>query len=320
MARPILLSLGSVNADFQVRVPEAPDPGRTLPATDFTRLSGGKAANRAVLACRLGHPARLLARVGDDDLREQALAPLRRAGIDLGGVSVAEGVATAVSMIAVLPDGKKSIVLAGNANDSWRQEDGEAAAAAIAAAPAGSLLAVDCEIPPDVAARAIAAARGRGLAVVLDPSPADRVRDAMLAQATAVTPNPSEAEGLTGVRVDGPEAGAEAARRLAGRGVAIACVKLQDGGCVLWQDGRATHIPSVPVEVVDSTGAGDAFAGALAVALLEGRPVLEAACFAVAASHLAVTAFGSQEAYPGRDRIEALLPRLAAGQRGLAGR
>ncbi|HEX4261405.1 MAG TPA: PfkB family carbohydrate kinase [Acetobacteraceae bacterium] len=131
MAEPVILSLGSVNADFQVRTRDAPDLGRTVMATDFVRLSGGKAANRAFLARRLGHPAWLLARVGADDLREQVLGPLRDAGVDLSGVSMADRIATAVSMIAVMPDGKKTIVLAANANDAWDDTPAAAVAARI---------------------------------------------------------------------------------------------------------------------------------------------------------------------------------------------
>lgn len=319
MAVPVLLSLGSVNADFQVRVPEAPDTGRTLPATDFVRLGGGKAANVAFLARKLGHPARLLARVGGDDLREQALAPLRAAGVDLDHVSVAQGMATAVSMIAVLPDGKKSIVLAGNANDAWDEGDEDRIAGIVGAAPPGSLLVADYEVPARVVAAAVKAARARSMPVVIDPSPSDRAEHTILAMATALAPNASETEGVTGIAVDGPEAAAEAARRLAGLGIALPCVKLRDGGCVALHDGRITHVPAVPLDVRDSTGAGDAFAGGLAIAMMEGQAPLDAVVFATAVSHLAVTAYGSQEAYPTRKEIEALLPRLSAGLRSIGG-
>ncbi|MXP64516.1 ribokinase [Roseomonas sp. M0104] len=310
MPQPLILSLGSVNADFQVRVPEPPATGKTLPATDFARLGGGKAANIAFLARRLGHPALLLGRTGDDELREQALKPLRAAGVDLSAVSVASGTATAVSMIAVPPDGKKSIILAGNANDAWDESSMRMVAARIAAAPEGSVLVADYEVAPELVARAIEAARRRGLRVVLDPSPAPRAVPEVLGRATALSPNASEAQDITGVAVGDPGSAAEAAARLAALGAAIVCVKLSDGGCVLRHEGRTSLVAALPVEVVDSTGAGDAFTGGLAVALLEGRPPLQAALFAAAASHLAVTAYGSQEAYAARDRTEALAARL----------
>jgi ribokinase len=310
---PSLLSLGSINADFQLRVPRAPDTGSTLPGSEFIRLGGGKAANRAVLARRLGLPARLLGRVGEDELREQALAPLRREGVDLAGVSVAPRQATGVAMIAVLPEGKKTILLAGNANDAWDEAALASAVAAIAAAAPGSLLATDAEVPPAVVSRVVQAARERGLPVVIDPSPPHRVEPRLLSGIAAVTPNPAEAEALTGIRVEAPGTAAEAGRRLRALGAGIACVKLGEGGCVVTDQAGSTHVPPVPVQaVVDTTGAGDAFAGALAVALTEGRPALEATLLAVAASSLAVTAYGSQPAYPSRDRTLALLPALAA--------
>jgi len=318
MTAPVLLSLGSINADFQMRLERPVGSGETLAAHDFTRLSGGKAANRAYLARRLGHPAWLLGRVGGDDLREQALGALRDAGVDLACVSIAAGQPTAFSVIAVPPTGKKAILLAGNANDAWDEAAVQAAADRIAAAPAGSVLAADYEVPARVVRRAAEAARARDLLLVLDPSWPDRAERDVLAGAFAVAPNAGEAEVLTGTKITDPASGAEAARKLAALGPRLAFVKLEDGGCVLAErDGRVTHVPPVDVPVVDTTGAGDAFTGALAIAVLERRSPRDAALFAVAASHLAVTAWGSQPAYPDRARIEAMLPALARGVRDL---
>ncbi len=290
----VLLSLGSVNADFQMRLERPVGSSETLAAHDFTRLSGGKAANRATLARRLGHPARLLGRVGDDDLREQALGALRDAGVDLAGVSVAEGRLTAFSVIAVPPTGKEAILLARNANDTWDDDAAQAAADWISAAPNGSVLAVDYEVPASVVRRAAEAARAKGLRLVLDPSWPERAERDVMAGAFAIAPNAGEAEALVGVTVSDPASAAEAARRLAALGPRLAFVKLEDGGCVLAEQGGAIiHIPPTDVPVVDTTGAGDAFTGALAVAVLEGMAPRDAALFAVAASHLAVTAWGS---------------------------
>jgi ribokinase len=312
MAEPVVFSLGSINADFAMRVACPPAPGEMRLATDFARFGGGKAANVAFLARRLGVPARLFGRVGDDALREQALAPLRGAGVDLAGVTTVPDAATAVSMIAIPPDGNKSIVLANNANDAWTMADVEPLVAALAAAPPGSALVADYEVPDFVVERAVAAAGERGLTTVIDPSPAMRVDLGRLAGSAVLTPNPTEAEGLTGIRIDDVGAAAAAADRLRGRGVRALCIKFGAGGCLVAETDRKWVIHPVPVSVVDKTGAGDAFAGALAVALMEGRSFVEAAAFAAAASHLAVTAYGSQPAYPTRDRILDLLPALIA--------
>lgn len=319
MPDPVLYSLGSINADFQVRVDRRPDAGRLLIGRDFARLSGGKAANVAFLARRLGMRAKLLGKVGDDELAEQALGPLREAGVDLSGVSAAPGRPTAVSMVAVLPDGSKSIVLASNANDAWQETDAARVAETLEEAPLGSLLVADYEVPPFVVKRAAEAAAARGLPVVIDPSPAARVDPGVLSHAAAVTPNPDEAEGLTGIHVADPKDAGAAADRLAARGGPAVCLKLAGGGCILAERGRKWAIAPVPVPVVDKTGAGDAFAGGLAVALMEGRPLIEAAAFAVAASHVAVTAYGSQPAYPSRRQIDALLPRIQANISPLSG-
>ena len=292
--RPEILALGSINADFEARVDEPLAAGGTLTAHDFVRLSGGKAANVAFLAHRFGIPTRLFGCTGGDDLREQALGPLRQAGIDLSHVFTADACFTGVSMIAVAPDGSETIIRAGNANDSWTARMLDSLVAAIAEAPDGSVLVVDFEVSPHAAMRAAEAAHRRGLMLVLDPAPPARVDRAVFPLTHAITPNPAEAAALTGIRIDHAEAAGQAARELTGRGVRMACVKLPQGGCVLSCAGALTHIPPVPVPVIDRTGAGDAFAGALAVALVERRPPLEAACFAVAASHVAVTAYGSQ--------------------------
>ncbi len=310
---PVLLSLGSLNADFQLRTPRPLQAGETLLGTDFVRLGGGKAANRAFLAHRLGHPAHLLARVGDDELREQAVAPLRRAGLTLEHVTTARGTATAVSVIAVPPDGKKSILLASNANDAWDEAAIADALGAIAAAPSGSILTADCEITPGAVTRIVAAARARGLRVLLDPAPPDRAERTLLSGCHALSPDAREAAAITGIETDDPDGATRAATALARLGIPLVCVKLGDGGCVAASDRCIIHVPPTPMEVVDSTGAGDAFSGALGVALLEGQPLEQAVLFATAASHCAVTAYGSQEAYPTRSAIETLIPRLAAG-------
>lgn len=307
---PIILSLGSADADFQVRVDALPAPGQTAVATDFIRLSGGKAANVAFLARRLGVASRLLACVGDDRLGEQVLTPLADAGVDLTRVAVAPETMTGTAMIAVPPGGQKTILFAPNANDAWPRDAEAMIGRVIDTAAAGSILVADAEIPGRIVARALAACAARRLQVVLDPSPPSRVDPTWLARACAVTPNPFEARALTGIEVRDVDGAAAAARRLAARGVSLACVKLPGGGCVAAHADGIALVPAVPVRVVDATGAGDAFAGALAVALLEKQRPMDAARFATAAAHLAVTAYGSQPAYPDRRRLEAFLSSM----------
>lgn len=315
-----MLCLGSINADFQVRVARRPEISESLVAHAFARLGGGKAANVAFLCARLGLAARLFGHVGDDDLAEQALAPLREAGVDVSGVRRVAGRPTGVAMITVPPDGAKGIVLALNANDEpWSPEDHAGLDAALAGAPPRSVLVADCEMDGGALERALRKARPAGLRVVLDPSPAAQVGDALLPLCDFIVPNAGEAETLTGIACNDAAAAAHAAQLLRRRGALAACVKLSDGGCVYADAAQQLHLLPPPVEVVDTTGAGDAFAGALAAALARRRAPLEAVRLAVAASRLAVAGYGSQPSYPGAAELEAGVGQVTVREVGDAG-
>lgn len=310
MSGACVISLGSINVDFQVRTDRWPDAGETLLGHDFLMTGGGKGANVATLARRLGVPAMLIGRVGDDVLAGETLRPLREAGVDLEHVSETTGWATAVSMIVVRPDGRKTIILAANANDSWPETDANAVAKVVNNAPSGSVLVVDLEVPRFIVRAAAEAARRRSLPVVLDPSPADRMEDDLYELIDVITPNPSEGRLLTGVGIESPDDAERAARKLLERGVTAVCQKLAGGGCMVVTEDGSHHVAAEDVDVVDTTGAGDAFAGAMGVALFEGQALVDAARFAVAAATVAVTTYGSQEAYPSRDELDRMLSRL----------
>ena len=308
----IILSLGSVNADFQVRIDQPVGSTTTMLAHDFMRLGGGKAANVAYLADLLGVPASLIARVGDDVLQEQALASLRGTKVDMSGVRPVKGCATAFSMIVVPPDGKKNIILASNANDQWEPADQDEVRQIIQEAPSESVLVVDYEIPSFIVEEAVRAARKRGFPVILDPSPPDRVDPALFSSINYIVPDISETKELTGIQADSVDEATQAAQQLVSQGVDTAIVKLGEGGCVVATSEVIMHVPTVSVAAVDTTGAGDAFAGAFATAVLEQRPLSEAACFATAAATAATTKYGSQPAYPSRERIQPLYDQICA--------
>lgn len=308
-----VVSLGSVNADFVVRVAESPSgPGSTL-AEGLLRTSGGKGANVAVLAARLGVGARLLGCVGDDDLADQALAGPEAARVNLRGVRRRRG-PTGYASILVPPDGRETIVLVPNANDAW-DEDGEKVAAEVDAAPDGSVLVVDLEVPVAQVTAALTVARERGLATVLDPAPPDRLTDELLALADHVVPDASEAGRITGTEVDDITSATKAALDLVRRGAGCAHVKLAGGGAVVATATEALHVEApADISVVDATGAGDAYAGGLAWALLAKLPLAEAVVFAVAASTCAVTGYGSQESYPTEPELRAMAARVPSRQ------
>lgn len=315
MTKGIIISLGSVNADFQVRVDQEPGSTTTMLAHDFKRLSGGKAANVAYLAQRLGSSALLLAHVGKDDLGEQALHPLKDIGIDLRYVRKIEDVATGMSMITVPPSGKKKIILAPNANDNWEVEDQDVVREVIQQAPDGSVLVVDYEVPPFIVKCAIDTAYKKKFTVMLDPSPANRVDKELFAKIDFISPDASETEELTGIKPDAVEHAINAAKVLIDEGVKAAIIRLEEGGCVAMNRETMLHVPPVPIEVVDTTGAGDGFAGAFAVAILEQQSLRDAVCFASAVSLKSITAYGSQPAYPSREEIASLYQEVNAKTR-----
>lgn len=207
--------------------------------------------------------------VGDDDLASQALAGPRAANVDLAGVRRRPG-ATGYSAVTVDDSGDKAIVVALGANGRWGDEGAEVAGE-VAAAPEGSVLIVDVEVPPVLVVAALTAARRRGFATILDPAPPTQVRDELLALADHVTPDEREASELTGIRISSTGDAHRAAVRLRERSARHAHVKLNGGGCVTaGPDGVFNTDPPEDVDVVDTTGAGDGFAGGLAWALLEG--------------------------------------------------
>lgn len=303
----ILLALGSINLDLQVRADRWPEAGESMLTSDMLRVGGGKAANRAVLARRLGAPARLIGRVGDDDFADEALRGPKSDGVDVTHVRRVPERSTAVAMIVVRSDGDKTILLAPNANMSWETGSTTSVADIIAAAPSGSVVTLDLEVPGDIVLAAAKAARARGLTVTVDPSPADEMQAALYEFIDVITPNPAEARTLTGVTVTDEDSATRAGHKLISRGVATACMKLPDGGCVLVRRDLTRRYAAPKSEVVDKTGAGDAFAGALATELVLGADLVTSVRSAVAAASLAVGKYGSQAAYPDRRALDGFL-------------
>jgi ribokinase len=206
-------------------------------------------------------------------------------------------------MIVVRADGDKTIVLSPNANLCWEEGAERDVARRVKESGAGTVLAVDLEVPLPIVRAALTAARANGLTTVLDPSPADRMTDDLYALTDYLTPNPRETERLTGSPVRHAEDAIGAARTLIAAGARSACVKLPDGGALLMGDGAPQLVHAPKVQVVDKTGAGDAFAGALAVALAKARSPRDAVDYAVLASSYAVTVYGSQAGYPTADAL-----------------
>ena len=299
--RPITV-VGSLNMDFVVQVETLPRPGQTVLGGGFRTLPGGKGANQACAAGRLGGRVRMVGRVGEDVFGEQLRASLEAAGVDTRGVLATAGEPTGVALIFVEAGGQNQIVVASGSNGLLTPADVERGLAGI---EAGFLL-LQLETPLETVQAAAALGRNLGATVVLDPAPARGLPDALLASVDCLTPNESEAMVLLGRR-EGTVTLAEArevARALRGRGVRTVLLKLGDKGAFL-DDGReARHFPAPTVQAVDATAAGDTFNGALAVALGEGRPLPEAIRFANTAAALSVTRLGAQASIPSRAEVD----------------
>jgi len=304
MAKSIVV-VGSLNMDFVVQVASLPVRGQTVSGRGFKMLPGGKGANQACAAGRLSGCASMVGRVGDDVFGEKLKASLAAAGVDVSHVRTTPGEATGVALIPVEDGGENLIVVAGGANLRLSSKDVEQALAGVSE----GLLLAQLESPIETVEAALALARDRGMATILDPAPARPLGEAILRTVEVLTPNESEAMLLLGLRGDTVSL-AEApglARRLVALGPRNVILKLGDKGA--WLEGAAGSggFPVRTVEAVDATAAGDTFNGALAVALAEGRSMPEAIVFASGAASISVTRLGAQASIPHRVEVDALL-------------
>ena len=282
MSTPRITVIGSVNLDLVATVAALPAPGETVTGATLARHPGGKGANQALAARRLGAEVRLVARVGADAAADEALALLRRDGVDLQACGIDASAPTGVALIAVSADGENQIVVAPGANAALTPDH-------LGAAVEGALI-CQLEIPLDTVAHAVERARGF---VCLNLAPAIPIPDAVLRRTDLLVANEAEAA-VYGDRLH------------AGRG--LVAVTYGAAGATLFRKGQALATAAPPkVAALDTTGAGDAFVAALSVALLEGQPPARALAFACAAGALAATRAGAQPSLPWRAEVEALL-------------
>jgi ribokinase len=292
--RPRLAVLGSLNIDISVAVPRLPAPGETVLGSGAVIAPGGKGANQAVAAARLGGAVRMAGCIGDDEFARMARSALETAGVDVSGVRTVEGSATGMALITVDAAGENMITVAPGAN-------GEVGDAEIAAAlyAGGDLLVISAEIPVGTLTAALARARAAGLACLLNLAPAPAGSGALLAGGLDwLVVNESEAAAVLGRAVAGLAEAAAAARGLRGLGARNAVVTAGAQGAALAGPAGDEVVPAFAVRSVDSVGAGDAFVAALAVALAAGVPAADAVRAASAAGATATTRRGTQDALP----------------------
>jgi ribokinase len=289
--------------DLVVRVARLPQPGQTVPGHGFQTIPGGKGANQAAAAARLGARVAMVGRVGNDAMGRRLVENLEEQGVDVGLVRTDEVAPTGTALIVVDEVGENSIVIAAGANGLLDAADLDAAEPLFAGA---KLLLVQFEVPLATVAHAMAIARRHGVRVVLNPAPALAVDAGLLAGADYLVPNETEAGLLAGVEVRDLPSAEEAARKLQALGAPVVIVTLGADGALAVDGERALHVPAHPVPAVDTTAAGDAFVGGLAVALVRGWPLLDAVRYATCAGTLAVTRFGAQTSLPSAAEVQAL--------------
>lgn len=304
MPRPRILVVGSSNTDMVVRVDHIPRPGETILGRDFLTVGGGKGANQAVAAAEAGGEVAFVARVGRDRNGDQAIANFSARGIDTKYVLRDKTSPSGVALIFVAASGENSIAVAPGANASLSVSDIKKAGPAFRDA---QILVVQLESPLPTAQAAVQHAASIGLPVILNPAPARALPASLLKKVALLTPNETEAEMLTGIKVRNSASAGKAADRLLARGVSAVVITLGASGAFLATREEKQLIPTFKTKVVDTTAAGDTFNGALAVALAEGRSLPQAILFANAAAALSVTKAGAQTSAPSRRKILGLL-------------
>src|SRR5215211_4244870 len=296
-----VFALGSINQDFVLRVERRPEPGETVTNAELSTHNGGKGANQAAAAALVGASVAFLGRVGADEFGEPLVRALAEKEIDTGRVKRAAGVQTGAAFITVTPDGENAITVAPGANRSLTPEDADAASEAIRDA---RVLVAQMEIPVQTVLRAVELADGQRTRALVNLAPTFEVPRELLERLDPLVVNEHEAAFLLGSKVEGVDGALSATPELLSLGSRSAVVTIGEDGAVIADGESVDHLPAPEVEVVDTTGAGDAFVGALAVKLAHEAPLAEAVAYAVRAGAAAVTKEGAQGALPTPEVVE----------------
>lgn len=305
MSRAKIVVVGSSNTDMVVKSERIPRGGETLLGGEFVMVPGGKGANQAVCAAKLGADVELVARVGDDVFGERSLANFRDAGVGTEFVTKDSSSPSGVALIMVDGKGENAIVVAPGANHRLTPEDVERAGDAIRQADA---IVLQLEIPAGTVARAIELAHRAGVRVVLNPAPIRPMSKELLRQVDVLVPNQHEAAELLGRAGEGESIDAPtAARELMAMGTSCVAITLGGRGAFVAAEGVNEFVDPMKVTPVDTTAAGDAFTASLACALAEGRELLDAARFAARVAAIVVTRMGAQPSMPTRAEIDSFV-------------
>jgi ribokinase len=304
-----VIVVGAANTDYLIHAKKLPRAGETLKGDVFQSAVGGKGANQAVAAARLGAKVAFIGRVGGDERGGQVIDQLDKEGVDTTFMTCTDHKPTGVALIMVAETGEKQIVTAPGANQDMRLEDIHRATAAIQSV---KVLLIQLEVPLEVVESALRIADQKGVKTILDPAPARKLKPALLRHVHVIRPNAGEARVLTGVPCESRSSAREAAQALLQQGVRAAIVQAgNQGNLLLWSNGEH-WLPHVNVPSIDATGAGDAFAGAIAAQLAQGANLAAAASFGNMAAALATTKIGAQASLPTSEEVTAFLKTTGA--------
>lgn len=299
-----ILVFGSINMDLTTYVPHLPAPGETLLGHSFMTVPGGKGANQAVAAARIGAPVKLVGRIGDDGFGREIALALRSEGVDTSHMDIDTQHPTGLAVISVDDAAENTIIVIPGANGALDRTDVQRC---IRLLDKAKVLLIQLETPIEVSMAVAAAAKERGVTVILDPAPASNIPMKFYPLIDYLTPNETETRALTGIWPSTTEEAEHAAADLLKRGAKTVVIKMGSRG-LYYSDGKnAEPVKPYPVVAVDTVAAGDAFNGGLAVALSEGRALAEAVRWGAAAGALAVTQAGAMPSMPYRDDVERLM-------------
>jgi ribokinase len=295
-----IIVIGSANTDMVIKADKFPAPGETIIGGQFFMFPGGKGANQAVAAARLSGEVTFIAKVGNDIFGKQAVGQLRQERIHTDFVATDTSFPSGVALITVDAKGENTIVVASGANSNLLPKDIDRAMAEISHA---SVVLLQLEIPLPTVVYAIRKSHEMGRRIILNPAPAQALPEDVPSRLFMITPNETEAEILTGVKVVDEPSAYQAAQVLRQKGVQNVVITLGAKGAYLLSPRVSRLIPAPPVTAVDTTAAGDIFNGAVALGLSEGMPVEEAVQFACQAAAISVTRMGAQASAPYRKEI-----------------
>jgi ribokinase len=300
---------GSLNMDLVVQAPRLPRPGETLSGYKFETIPGGKGANQAVAAARLGSQAHLFGRVGGDGFGQQLLSSLQAQGVECEGVAIDESTHTGIATITVASMGENQIVLAAGANAQVGQADIDRLQHKLLGM---SALLLQLEIPIEMAIAAAKAAQAAGVTVILDPAPAPvQFPPEFYTLVDILTPNQTEAEHLLGRSIHTIDDAIQAAQHLQQKGVQQVILTLGEQGIIVADPQGVNHWPAYPTSVIDTTAAGDGFNGAMAAALDQHQPWTTALQWGLAAGALTVSRPGAQPSLPSQTDLLHFLQSLS---------